>query len=170
MAALPMTSVRARSVAPVPRRTGVGGPSPAPRPETADLKLVPRRRRAAGFAVCFAVLAVALMLGAAVVHTQLSERQLEIDRLEQEVSDADARFEVLRGQRAELRSPGRLNAEAARLGMRPAPTSDFVSIDRWTVARAVASVGIVDSSRTVASPDDPLDQFRTVKEVGAGTP
>jgi len=113
---------------------------------------------------------VALMLGAAVFHTQLSERQLEIDKLEEQVSEANSRFEVLRGQRAELRSPGRLAAEAARLGMHPAPSSDFVAVDRWDLARAIASVGIVDPSRTAGSVQDPLDQFRNVKEVGASTP
>ena len=153
MAALPLRSVGA------PRRVRPGSPRSAPqvrpsghvprrsRSETTELRLVPRRRRAAGLVVFFAVVAVALMLGAAVFHTQLSERQLEIDRLEQQVSEANARFEVLRGQRAELRSPGRLWAEAYRLGMHPAPSSDFVAVDKWALARTIASVGIIDDSR-----------------------
>ena len=57
------------------------------------------------------------------LHTRLAERQLEIDRLERLVAAAQERFDVLRQQRAELRSPTRLAIEAARLGMHPAPTS-----------------------------------------------
>jgi hypothetical protein len=176
MAALPLRSVGA------PRRVRPASPRGAPharpsghvprrsRSETTELRLVPGRRRAAGLVVFFAVVAVALMLGAAVFHTQLSERQLDIDRLEQQVSEANARFEVLRGQRAELRSPGRLWAEAYRLGMHPAPSSDFVAVDKWALARTIASVGIIDDSRTGSSVKDPLDQFRTVKEVASDTP
>ena len=58
---------------------------------------------------------VVLMLGTVVLHTRLAERQGEIDRLEAAVTDAREQFDVLRQQRAELRSPTRLAIEARDL-------------------------------------------------------
>lgn len=106
------------------------------------------------------------MLGAAVLHTRLAERQLQIDHIEERLTEAHARFEVLRGERAELRSPGHLAEEAASLGMQQAPNSEFVPIDAWDVARVVASVGVMPESKTSTFDEDPLDQFRAVKDVG----
>ena len=154
--------------APAPRRTPDRAPSrPVPAPR---LSVVPRRRRAAGFAVALSVLLAAMMLGSAVLHTSLAERQFEIDRLERSVTAAQGRFDVLRQERAELRSPTRLSAEATRIGMHPAATSQFVPVDGLTVAVAIAATGeLLDDPDAIES-FQPLDQFRLVKAVSAEAP
>jgi hypothetical protein len=111
---------------------------------------------------------VVLMLGTVVLHTRLSERQVEIDRLEHAVTDARARFDVLRQQRAELRSPTRLSIEAADLGMRQAPRTEFMAVDPQTLAETLAAAGVVDEITGTISPDDPLDQIRRVKAADGG--
>ena len=84
------------------------------------------------------------MLGTVVLHTRLAERQGEIDRLEAAVTDARERFDVLRQQRAELRSPTRLAIEARDLGMVPTPRTEFLPVDPQTLAEVLAAAGIVD--------------------------
>jgi hypothetical protein len=137
---------------------------------TPRLSVVPRRRRAAGFAVALSVLLAAMMLGSAVLHTSLAERQFEIDRLERSVTAAQERFDVLRQSRAELRSPTRLSAEATRIGMHPAVTSQFVPVDGLTVALAIAAAGEVLDDREAIDSLQPLDQFRLVKAVSGESP
>jgi ureidoglycolate hydrolase len=105
-----------------------------------------------------------------VLHTSLAERQFEIDRLERSVTAAQGRFDVLRQERAELRSPTRLSAEATRIGMHPAATSQFVPVDGLTVAVAIAATGeLLDDPDAIES-FQPLDQFRLVKAVSAEAP
>jgi hypothetical protein len=153
---------------------GQAVPGPAPsagedvRPARAvQLRIVPRRRRAAGFAAFLSVLVAAVMLGAAVLHTRLAERQLEIDRIERAVAEAQERFDVLRRQRAELRAPTHLAAEAARLGMVPsAGGGDFMAVDAWTVAQAIAATGSAPTPDDALRALEPLDQYRLVKQVG----
>jgi cell division protein FtsL len=154
--ARPPSRVRARTAA---------GAGAAPR-----LQLVPRRRRAARAAAVLLTLVAALMLAAVMLHTHLTERQIEIDRLDDAVAEARDRYDVLRRQRAELRSPTRLAGEAAALGMRPAPNNTFLSIDPNTLAIAIAAAGAVDDARRMVERADPLDQFRQVKSVGGEVP
>ena len=142
--------------------TEVPAPSsePASRP---DLRIVPRRRVAINAALVLGFFVVVLMLGTVVLHTRLAERQVEIDKLEQAVTDARSRFDVLRQQRAELRSPTRLAIEAERLRMIPAPRTEFLDVDPQTVAEVLASAGIVDEATGTISVEDPLEQIRKVK-------
>jgi cell division protein FtsL len=142
---------------------------PAPK-TTPQLRVVPRRKRAAGFAVTLSVLVISLMLGAAVLHTQLAERQLHMDSLERSVRTEQDRFDVLRRQRAELRSPARLAAEARQLGMAPAGAAEFVSVDQLDVARAIAATGRPVVSPQIITPEGPLEQFLLVKAVGNQAP
>jgi hypothetical protein len=120
----------------------------------------------------FALLVVlAGMLGAAVFHTQLAERQLRIGQLERSVNDERERFDELRYRRAELRSPMRLAGAAGELGMVRGDTGTFVELDKWATARQLAAAGVIDnSSRQVIIDTDPLEQFSDVKRVSAGQP
>ncbi len=140
-------------------------PTAAKRP---DLRIVPKPRVAANAVMLLVTLIAGLMLAAVVLHTRLAERQVEIDRLEDAVEDAHARFDVLRQQRAELRSPNRLAIEAGELGMTPAPETEFVTIDGYVLAHAIAAAGLVSDVDIVEQRDDPLDQIRRVREAGAG--
>jgi hypothetical protein len=134
------------------------------------LRLVAGRHRAARFVMVLAGLVCMVMAGAAVLHTRLAERQLEIDRLERSVVVAQERFDELRAQRAELRSPTRLATESDRLGLQPATGTEFVMIDPATVARVVAAGGRTSAPTAAAIAVEPLDQFRLVKRVAGGAP
>jgi hypothetical protein len=126
---------------------------------------VPKPRVAVNAAIVLAGFVVVLMLSAVVLHTRIAERQLEIDRMEDLVTESRERFDVLRQQRAELRSPTRLSIEAGNLGMIPAPATEFLAIDPATVARVIAAAGAVDEKTGEVSTEDPLDQIRRVKAV-----
>lgn len=157
-------ALRRESVDRVPRRTAEARPT-AERPAATRLTVVPRRRRAAGFVVTLSILIAGLMLGAAVLHTQLAERQLHIDDLNRSVVAAEDRFDVLRRQRAELRSPSRLATEAQRLGMTPATVTEFVEVDPHTVMAAIAATGQPARGGVRFEHHEPLDQFLLVKRV-----
>jgi len=138
----------------------------------ASLAVVPRRRR---WPALLAGLAWSLvfvgLLGAAVFHTQLAERQLRLDRLDRQVTVERERFDELRYERAELRSPVRLAADASELGMYRGRASTFVTITPEAVARQLAAAGpIGDSAVRIVIHTDPLDQFRAVKSVTEGEP
>jgi cell division protein FtsL len=134
--------------------------------------VAPRRRRWPAIFVGIAIFVViGGMLGAAVFHTQLAQRQLEIDGLERSVDEARERFGALRRDRAVLRSPERIAEEATRLGMVRGTTNEFVSIDPDALARQIAAGGVVSGDVVRVLDDaDPLDQFRDVKAVSAGQP
>lgn len=137
-----------------------------------QLALAPRRRRWPALLLGAALSAVfAGMLAAAVFHTQLAERQLRIDRLERAVVAERERFDELRYERAELRSPVRLAREAGALGMLRGQTNDFVRIEPERLARQIAAAGAADDDAARIIVDaDPLDQFRDVKAVSEGQP
>lgn len=138
-----------------------------------ELSVVARRRRRWPIVLGAMALTVVLagMLGAAVFHTQLAQRQLTIDRLEQGVDRERERFDELRRDRAALRSPGRIAEEADRLGMVRGETSEFVQIEAEMLARQIAAAGVIDDGGArIIDSDDPLEQFRDVKAVSAGQP
>jgi hypothetical protein len=137
-----------------------------------SLTVVPRRRRWPAFVAVFACMLVFLgMLGAAVFHTQLAERQLRLDRLDRQVSAERERFDELRYERAELRSPVRLAEAATALGMYRGEVSTFVTVTPEAVARQLAAAGAIgDNAVHIVIHTDPLDQFRAVKSVTEGEP
>lgn len=146
----------------------------APAGDRARLSVVPARRRFAWFAVSLTVLVSAVMIGAIAVHTRIAERQLEIDELERSVRGAQEEFDVLRAQRAELRSPTRLAAEASSIGMVIGEESEFVAIDPMVLAVTIARTGHLPVADEILVGIDqglePLDQFRLVKEVSSEAP
>jgi hypothetical protein len=137
-----------------------------------DLVVIRRRRRwpAVLAALAWSVMFAGL-LGAAVFHTQLAERQLRIDRLERAVATQRELFDELRYERAELRSPVRLAAAATAMGMQRGDVSDFVQVTPEQLARQLAATGAIDDRAVrIIIDTDPLDQFRDVKAVTAGRP
>jgi cell division protein FtsL len=150
-------------------------PSAAPvRRAEQRLAVVPVRRRIAWFAVAVTVLISIVMMTAVFLHTRIAERQLEIDRLEQAVRQSQEDFDILRAQRAELRSPTRIATQARELGMLPGAESEYVSVDPMIVAMVIAQTGQIPGSLDIESGInarlEPLDQFRLVKTVGAEAP
>lgn len=160
---------RRRPRHPLQRRDGYAGVAEAAAEleQVAELHVVPRRRLAANFAALALVLLGVLMLSAVVLHTRLAERQRQIDQLEQQVEVQHELFDILRQQRAVLRSPTRLASESARLGMYAPPDTDFVPVDAWTVAQIIASTGSAGSLDDLLVSSDALDQVRRVRAAEA---
>lgn len=158
------------SAARAPRgERAAGHATPRERP---TLTVVPRRRRwpalLAGLASSLVFLG---LLGAAVFHTQLAERQLRLDGLDRQVAVERERFDELRYRRAELRSPVHLATAAGDLGMRRGRASTFVAVTPEAVARQLAAAGpIGDRAVRIVIHSEPLDQFRAVKSVTRAEP
>lgn len=145
--------------------------TPAPRPQ---LAVVEGRRRFAWFAVTLSVMIGSVMIGALALHTRISERQLQIDNLERSVRQAQSDFDILRAERAELRSPTRLAERAGQLGMVPGDESEFVPVDPMTYAVLIATTGEVPIAEVIGAGAntrlEPLDQFRLVKSASSEVP
>ncbi len=125
--------------------------SPVAVPER-RLSVVPRSKRNARLIAAASVVVFGLMLGAAAFQTQLARRQLTLDTLERDIVASRDRYEVLRRERAELRSPGRLLEGAAALGMEPATQTDFVQLGADDVA-TVQRTGAGTADGTGATED-----------------
>jgi len=149
-------------------------PSGKPTTRVRQLAVVPRRTRAARFAIGLTVLVSAVMMGAVFLHTRIAERQLEIDQLERSVRQAQEDFDVLRAERADLRSLTRLSEQARALGMQPGAESEFTSVDPMVLAVTIARTGEMPLSDQIVPGStarlEPLDQFRLVKAVSAEAP
>jgi len=139
-----------------------------------QLAVVPGRRRAARFAIGLTVLISVVMMGAVFLHTRIAERQLEIDQLESSVLQAQQDFDVLRAERADLRSLPRLSAGALELGMYPAAEGEFLRVDPMLLAITIARTGEMPFNNEIIPGStarlEPLDQFRLVKAVSAEAP
>ena len=165
MAAMPIRRVdapRHRTMSgPADDRRRSATPAGGRRPE---LRLVPQPRAAANAVILLVVMIAGLMLAAVVLHTRLADRQLEIDRLEDEVASSLERFDLLRQQRAELRSPNRLAQASADFGMSASPDTEFVEVDSATLAQVLSAAGIVDERTGDVDRSDPLQQIQRVRE------
>lgn len=151
---------------PMPRSTAGAHVVTTVRPH---LEIVPRRRKAMGFVMIGALLLFAMLIGAVAFQTQIARNQLALDKTERAVSTARDRYDVLRRQRAELRSPNRLAVEAQRLGMSPAQSGEFMTVTPDVVASVLASA----SSLTTAAGEHgatSLEQFGEVKAVTGDVP
>jgi len=138
----------------------------APRPQ---LVVVPRQRRTARVIAAGCTVVFALMLGAAAFQTQLARRQLTMDTMDRDIRAAHESYDVLRRERAELRSPGRLSGEAIKLGMVPATQTEFVQLDADVVA-VVQRSGADASGDPAASIDEEFAQYAEVKAEAGGAP
>ena len=114
-------------------------------------------------------LLVLVMLGAAAFQTQLARRQVELDRLDSDISAAREHYEELRRERAELRSPSNLSAVASEAGMVPATEAGFMVLSPEVLAEVQRSAGMIVGVGDVEQ-EDPLEQFREVKSITDGTP
>jgi hypothetical protein len=89
------------------------------------------------------------------------------------VHEQEQEFDVLRAQRAELRSPTRLAVAAGALGMSPGLESQFIAVDPMVLAITIARTGEVPAADDDVTSDArmrPLDQFRVVKSLSAEDP
>ena len=141
-------------------------PANAVRPQ---LTVVPRRRRTARLIAVASVVVFGIMLGAAAFQTQLARRQLTLDTLDRRIRVAHETYDVLRRERAELRSPGRLAREAEALGMVPARQTDFITIDPEVVAvvQRTGLPAVVEDGPTI---EEEFVEYARVKAQAGGAP
>lgn len=121
-----------------------------------------------GVVVVSCAVLFALLLGAVAFQTKLAQNQLALDRTERAVRDARERYDVLRRQRAQLRSPNRLALAADQLGMVPAETGELITLDPATVA--IVAVAAADLPDVVSDKPTSLEQFGQVKAVTGDAP
>ena len=128
------------------------------------LHVVPRGRRAARWVGFATAVMFVLMIAAAAFQTQLARRQLEIDQMNKSMDVATQTYDNLRRERAELRSPVRLAAEAAKRDMVTTDESSFVAVNPELQAQAEIWMGPTDAGVGHPEPDR-LEQFEQVKQV-----
>jgi hypothetical protein len=147
-------------------RPAVGATDGSERPH---LEVVPHRRRAVSIVVLSCVVLFSLCLGAVAFQTHLAQNQLALDRTERAVKQARERYDILRRQRAELRSPNRLAVEASRLGMVPADNGEFMTVPPEVVAAVAAAASGLPNTVSDTS-ESSFDQFAGVKSVTGDVP
>jgi cell division protein FtsL len=133
------------------------------------LLLVPRRRRATHVAVVISVLVGLAMLGAAAFQTQLAQRQLMLDQLDDRIQQSHARYESLRLERSQLRSPERLAGIAAANGMQASTDTDFRAVSPEVEMAVQQSTGMI-TQRDIPYGEALLDEYRVVKGLGEDIP
>jgi len=79
------------------------------------------------------------LFGVAVSHALLIEGQSQLDQLDQDVADEQARYERLRLDVAELESPERIQTEAAELGLVPPDDVVWLTPDQAAAGAAAGS-------------------------------
>ena len=156
-----------RVVAPRPMVRATAGVSAAE--ARSALRIVPRRRRTARLVAVVAAGVFIMMAGATAFQTQVARRQLELDRLDRAMTTATDQYDLLRRERAELRSPGRLIVEASALGMTAGLQSEFVALSPDVVATIQQSVGVSSTSQSVAEISE-IDRLALVKSVVGAAP
>ena len=158
-----LLEVRAGARAEAEARRGEGRASGRP-----ELVVVPRRRRTVRVAGMIFSVVFTLMLALTVFQTQLAENQLGIDRAEESVALARARFAELRKENASLRSPERIAVEAAALGLGPGRSSDFIIVDPFVAQLVAIAAGDGLDPQGIGGVEDPFDVHKRVKRVVSG--
>lgn len=143
--------------------------APLAEPPRNRLAVVPRRKRTARLIAAGSIIVFGLMLGAAAFQTQIARRQLTLDTFDRDIRAGREEYEVLRQQRAQLRSPGRLSVEAAALGMEPASQTQFVSLDPDSIA-IVQRTGAAANRHAATPIEQEFEQYADVKAQALGEP
>ncbi len=97
--------------------------------------------------VTLVIVTLASLFGLIVIfQTVIAEQQLRLDRVSTDVRLARQHYNELRQQRAELRAPDYLRAQAIMLGMWPGSGAKFEEIPAEVVTMVLASTGEMDDS------------------------
>jgi cell division protein FtsL len=115
------------------------------------------------------ILVVGIMMMIVVAQTRIAENQMQIDRIDGQISAERDRYNTLRLERSSLREPARLVANARAIGMQPGVGADFTSVDPYTVAAVLVSTGGVDAELLDAT-EDPFETYGEFKATVGGQP
>jgi cell division protein FtsL len=162
MAVVPAT--RRSVAAPQPRRT------PATRERRPQLRVVDapatRRLNLGALTVLIVGAIFAVLFGLVVFHTVLLKNQQRLDHLDQQVTDAQAHYQALRLQVAQLEAPQRIiDAATTKLGMVPPDGTTYLTpaAGDGAGASAGATQGEASTSDTVAPSIDGSGAWPQVK-------
>lgn len=133
------------------------------------LVVAPRRRRAARAVSATAVVIVVLMFGGVAMQLRMAQRQVTLDVLDRRIREAHQTYDVLRRERAELRSPGRLVEQATLLGMSPPTETEYVALEPEVVAAVQRSGSHVDGDSNDSIGEEFAD-YALVKSRAGGAP
>jgi cell division protein FtsL len=119
--------------------------------------------------VVLGVFLMGSLFALAAFHAMLASGQAQLDGIERDVSDAQARYEQLRVEVAELESPSRIVREAQeRLGMVPPPDVTYLTPSE-AVVNEVGQAAAADPSPTDVEAGDRA-AWATVKPYLSGRP
>ncbi len=91
-----------------------------------------------------------------IFQTVIAEQQLRLDRVSTDVRLARQHYNELRQQRAELRAPDYLRAQAIILGMWPGSGAKFEDVPAEVVTMVLASTGEMDEAIAKPKTSDDL--------------
>ena len=107
--------------------------------------------------VTLVIVTLASLFGFIVIfQTVIAEQQLRLDRVSTDVRLARQHYNELRQQRAELRAPDYLRAQAIMVGMWPGSGAKFEEIPAEVVTMVLASTGEMDDSIALPRNSDEL--------------
>jgi hypothetical protein len=129
----------------------------------------PRRGRAMSLVVVCGIALFAMLIGTVAFQTQIAQKQLALDKVNKQVAAARDRYDTLRRQRAELRSPNRLAVEATRLMMGTGGSNEFMQITPEERAVVLAAAGQLPDD-IGGSGQTSLEEFGQVKAVTGDAP
>jgi cell division protein FtsL len=166
---------------PAPRRAGplrIILPSrrtePAPGEERRPaLRIVPRarRRRRAGFLAALICLAVfGVMFGLVAFQAKIATDQLRLDRVEKDLSQAQATYERLRLNVAQLESPETVISAAKERGMVVPDKVAYVTPSVADVLAVAMAEGRGPAPTGTAATGDTSSGWAAVKPIVGGTP
>jgi cell division protein FtsL len=101
--------------------------------------------------VVLTMLAFVALFGVAVCHALLIQGQAGVDELDQRVATAQARYQRLRLQVAELESPQRIAQAARDMGMVPAGQTVWLTPDEPAPADDAPDAGLEERTDTSAA-------------------
>ena len=112
-----------------------------------QLRVIQPVKRSKFSKVTLVIVTLASLFGFIVIfQTVIAEQQLRLDRVSTDVRLARQHYNELRQQRAELRAPDYLRAQAIMLGMWPGSGAKFEEIPAEVVTMVLASTGEMDDS------------------------
>ena len=164
--------------APATRRTGpLRITFPSRRTEPAekrrpDLRIVPRfRRRRAGVlaaAICLGIFGI--MFGLVAFQAKIAADQQRLDRVEQDMSNAQATYERLRLAVAQLESPDAVISTAEAKGMVVPEKVTYVTPSMADVLAVALAEGRTAASPAGGTTADTTSGWAAVKPIVGGTP
>ena len=136
------------------RNSSRNSPRNTAKPQLRVVQPVTRSKFSKVTLVIFALTSVLAFI--VIFQTVIAEQQLQLDKVSTDVRLARQHYNELRQQRAELRSPDYLRAQAIILGMWPGSGAKYEEIPADVVTMVLASTGDMDDSIALPRNSDEL--------------